>query len=331
MPIRPFAVCLLGVLLFGSRLPATLAEDADPEPDASALATVPMPTLGGTQFWADQLLFREWRIQRNAVTGHCRLLDGNNLRHAWGTLDECRGALEEIKRRKQLRPMQGTAVILLHGLGDTRGNMALLAKYIERHSDFTVFNVTYPSTREGIEDHAQSLARIVENLDGIERIHFAGHSMGNIVVRRYLGDQTDPTSGRRPDPRFGRMVMIGPPNHGSIAATTLGENGLFQFILGEPGQQLGRKWVWLESSLATPQFEFGIIAGGLRNERGINPLLPGDNDGVVTLESTRLAGARDFLVVPVLHALMPADRAVQEATLRFLREGCFLDDGSRRE
>ena len=46
----------------------------------------PMPTLGGKQFWADELFFHQWRIQRNVFTGHCRLLDEHDLRHASGTL-----------------------------------------------------------------------------------------------------------------------------------------------------------------------------------------------------------------------------------------------------
>ncbi|MGQ9575532.1 MAG: hypothetical protein ACUVUC_09450 [Thermoguttaceae bacterium] len=41
-----------------------------------------MPTLGGKQFWADELLFHQWRIQRNVLTGHCRLLVGRKLMRA---------------------------------------------------------------------------------------------------------------------------------------------------------------------------------------------------------------------------------------------------------
>ncbi|MEX2316997.1 MAG: hypothetical protein WD669_07590, partial [Pirellulales bacterium] len=44
-------------------------------------------TAGGKQFWADLWFFHEWRIQRNALTGHYRLLDGANYRRASGTLE----------------------------------------------------------------------------------------------------------------------------------------------------------------------------------------------------------------------------------------------------
>ena len=121
--------------------------------------------------------------------------------------------------------------------------------------------------------------------------------------------------------------MLGPPNHGSVAATSFSDNRLFTTVLGKPGQELGREWTWLESDLATPQCEFGIIAGGLGNEQGFNPMLPGDDDGVVTMASTRLAGASDFVLVPTVHMLLPLDRRVMKYTLSFLQQGNF---GSRQ-
>ena len=71
-------------------------------------------------------------------------------------------------------------------------------------------------------------------------------------------------------------------------------------------------WEALEPKLATPHFEFGILAGGKGDGRGYNPLIPGDDDAVVTVESTRLAGARDFRVLPVLHSFFMNDKRVQE-------------------
>jgi hypothetical protein len=56
-----------------------------------------MQTLGGRQFWGDVQFFRGWRIQRNIFTGHYRLLDEHDFRHAWGTLDECRAKLEQVR------------------------------------------------------------------------------------------------------------------------------------------------------------------------------------------------------------------------------------------
>jgi pimeloyl-ACP methyl ester carboxylesterase len=285
---------------------------------------VPIPTMGGKQVWADELFFHDWRIQRNVVLKeHCRLLDGNNLRRAWGTFEHCFEKLSEIRRDQKLPPMEGAALVLLHGLGRSRSSMSALAKYAKKDGQYTTFNVGYPSTRREIADHAKALAKIIQNLHGIERIDLVGHSMGNIVIRRYLGDQTDDSTSRKPDPRIKRIVMLGPPNHGSVIATALRDNGLFTAVMGKPGQELGREWAWLEADLATPRCEFGIIAGGLANDSGFNPALPGDDDGVVAVASARLDGATDFVLLPVLHSVMPLDRKVQAHTLRFLKTGRF--------
>ena len=128
------------------------------EPQGAAQATtIPMPTLGGKQFWADELFFHQWRIQRNVYTEQCRLLDGDDYRHASGSYEHCLAALEAIKIRRKLPPMHGRAVIVLHGLAHTREGMAGLAQYLQQHGGYQeVFNVGYPSTRLDIGEHARA-------------------------------------------------------------------------------------------------------------------------------------------------------------------------------
>lgn len=316
---------LATVLVLGCTLAWLAAEETEvPEVRLPGSQLVPMPTLGGTQFWADELFFHQWRIQRNVVDDHCRLLDENNLRYASGTFDECRARLEQIKRQRNLPPMQGKAVIVLHGLAHTRAAMNGICKYLHDRGGYEIINVAYPSTRKSIGEHARTLAEIVKRLEGVEEINFVGHSMGNIVIRHFLGDKTDPAIGLHPDPRVHRFVMLGPPNHGATLATGLATNPVFTAVAGEPGQELGRYWAFEERRLAIPACEFGIVAGGRGDKKGFNPFLSGDNDGIVTVESARLAGASDFLVVPVLHAVLMDDHRVQECTLRFLQEGCFI-------
>jgi|CEGF01.1.fsa_nt_gi hypothetical protein len=48
------------------------------------LPNVKTPTMGGEFWWNDLASCDGWRVQRNSVTGHCRILDGNNVRQAWG-------------------------------------------------------------------------------------------------------------------------------------------------------------------------------------------------------------------------------------------------------
>ena len=174
------------------------------------------------------------------------------------------------------------------------------------------------------------MAHVIEHLDGISEINFVAHSLGNIVVRHYLGDQSDPQHGRRPDGRIRRFVMLGPPNQGSIAATTLADNMIFRYAAGPSGQQLGAQWAQIQPHLVTPACEFGIIAGGRLDGKGFNPLLSGDNDGLVTVESTKLAGAADFLVVPVLHSSLVDEPRVMQLCVRFLEHGYFVSESGRQ-
>ena len=92
---------------------------------------------------------------------------------------------------------------------------------------------------------------------------------------------------------------------------------------------LARQWKALEEKLATPACEFGILAGGRGTAKGYNPWLGQDNDMVVSVESTRLPGATDFAVLPVLHTLMMDDATVQQYTLNFLRHGYFVAPDER--
>lgn len=330
-------ILCIGIVVF-ARLLGMASRLAGQDP-ADAQAQVPMPTLGGKQFWADELFFHQWRIQRHAVTGHYRLLDEHDLRYASGTYDACKAVLDKIKQQRGLPRMTGKAVIVLHGLVRSRSSMESLCRYLREKGGYQVFNVEYPSTQEDIAEYARSLRHIVDNLEDIDEINFIGHSMGNIVIRHYLGDllrqetwkQTPNAiaADRRAKRRFHRFVMLAPPNNGALLAETFANNVLFKEIFGDAGLQLGRDWPELEKRLVTPSFEFGIIAGGKSNGKGYNPLLPGDNDATISVETTKLEGASDFIVLPILHSFVMDDARVQEYTLRFLDHGYFISEQER--
>jgi pimeloyl-ACP methyl ester carboxylesterase len=287
------------------------------------------PTLGGTQFWTDRLIYGEWRIQQNAVTGHFRLLDDHDVRQASGTYGECRAEFMRLKQERQLPPLKTTAVVTLHGLGGWRGIMQPLADYLAEEGNWTSINFTYASTRRNVADHAQALAAVIDNLADVDQVHLVAHSLGNIVVRRYLDLRAADRYSQRHGAKIGRVVMIGAPNQGSAVARLLENNKLFEWIGGSSAQQLGAAWAEIETRLATPP-HFGIIAGTTLGGAGANPLVPGDDDLIVGVEETKLAGAEDFLVVPSTHTLLLTKREVRLATLKFLQEGFFISAEARQ-
>jgi len=290
-----------------------------------------LTTMGGTQFWTDLRHRSGWRIQRHYATGHCRLLDPNDVRRAWGTLEQCEASLAALIETEPVPPNSKTVVILVHGLARTRGCWVPMTRCVQEHTRWQVIDFTYASSRKPVSDHAQALRQVIETLGPeVKQIHFAGHSLGNIVVRHYLADTTSTDNLRQGDPRIGRIVMIGPPNHGSKMARVLQPTGVFSFVTGRSGVELGKDWEQLEGKLAVPKCEFGIIAGGSKeNGQGYNPLLSGSGDMTVSLEEAKLAGASDLMVHPLFHATMMKQSEVCAATVRFLQTGCFSESGTR--
>ncbi len=326
---REFCAALCAVAAGGGRLLGDEVLD-DVANDAPAMINVVAPTAGGKQFWADEWFFHDWHIQRNVLTGHCRLLDGKNRRHAWGTFNACRAEFERIRRRHRLPPMQGKAVVVLHGLFRSPGAMRPLCAVLANGTGYTTFNVGYPTTRGSVGDHARSLDSVIESLVGISEINFVAHSLGNLVVRNWLKDRSDAGRDLPDGQRFGRMVMLAPPNHRPQLAAKLLQSDLAKMVAGRAAEELNEDWPTLEPKLATPPFEFGILTGGKGDDEGYNPLIPGDDDAVVTVESTRLAGACDFRVLPVLHTFMMNDPQVQTYTLNFITNGYFESEAERK-
>ncbi len=287
--------------------------------DALLERNLTMKTLGGRQFWGDVLYFHDWRIQKSVLTQRYRLLDGNDYRHAAGTLEECRAKLEAIKKEKNLPPMSGKAVIALHGIIRSSKSFNKMRGRLQ-DAGYTVFGFDYPSTRVEISDSAEFLHNVIESLDGIEEIDFVVHSMGGLVVRSYLS--------KHRDPRIKRMVMLGVPNLGADMADRLRENPLYRAIFGPAGQQLVTDGAGFIAKLPTPDFEFAVIAGARGTLDGYNPLIRGDDDGTVAVAGTRLPGATDFATVRCLHSFLMFNDEAIDYTLRFLGEGHLRADGS---
>lgn len=277
-----------------------------------------MKTLGGRQFWGDVHYFHDWRIQRNVFTGHYRLIDGEDQRHMAGSFPECLERLHAIRKERKLPPMGGKAVLLLHGIIRSSKSMSKLCQPLEERG-YRVFAFDYPSTRVDISEAATYLHRALESLEGIEEINFIVHSMGGLVVRAYLAEHRDP--------RIKRMVMMGVPNLGADMANRVRDLGLFRAIFGPAGQQLVNDPEGFIAGLPTPDFEFAIIAGARGTLTGYNPLIPGDDDGTVSITSTRLPGAADFVTVPAIHSFIMCDERAIEYAVRFIATGRLRADG----
>lgn len=304
-----------------STLDTDAAEAASGQPENEvdvAVNRFGVPTMGGVQFWGDVAFLQGWKIQRNVFTGHHRLLDHRNKAYFSGTLEQCEAALQKIRQEKKLTADTGRAVVLIHGIGRSSRSFPKLIDRL-RTDGYVVVPFEYPSTRLPLEQSAECLECVLQSLTDVASIDFVVHSMGGLVVRTLLKRQRD--NDTPADPRLHRMVMLGTPNHGAELADMLRTTAAFGLIYGPAGQQLVTASNGTIGQLPVPDFEFAVIAGGKGTPRGYNPLLPGDNDGTVTVASTRLNGAADFLLVPRLHSFLMNDATVINATSHFLQHG----------
>ena len=212
-------------------------------------------------------------------------------------------------------------VVLLHGLARTPRSMARIERELTQ-AGYVVVNLPYPSRKAPIEALSEGVFDRIRDsvpLRDCTRVHFVTHSMGGIVLR-------DMISKHRIE-RLGRVVMLGPPNQGSELVDRLGSWRLFRWINGPAGQQLGTGPDSVPGRLGPVDFELGVIAGD-RSINWINSgMIPGADDGKVSVERTKVAGMKDHLVVHTTHPTMLSHRTVISAVRRFLKTGTFRDVG----
>ncbi len=210
--------------------------------------------------------------------------------------------------------------ILLHGLARTNASMGTLENTL-RDAGYVVHNVDYPSrtaTVDVLADKIVGHALAVARKAGAVRIHFVTHSLGGILVRSYLA--------KHRVPELGRVVMLGPPNQGSEVVDRIGSWWLFRKINGPAGGELGTGATAAPNQLGPVNFPVGVIAGS-RSINGINSLMiPGSDDGKVSIEHTKVAGMADHIVVPANHPYLMKNPAAIRQVLQFLANGAFAHE-----
>ncbi len=204
----------------------------------------------------------------------------------------------------------GDTVILVHGLWTNRAVMLYLAAALARRG-FRTRPVGYLSAMRDFEHNAARIGRAIAAADG-RRVHLVAHSMGGVVALRALGD--------RPDPRVGRLVLLGAPIAGCEGGRQMARSRWGARFLGTT------RSLWL----AMPRLDIpaGVEAGAIAGTRrfGLGALmlrLPAPNDGVVTVDETRHPRLADHIVLPVAHSQMLVSPATARQVAAFLEHGRF--------
>lgn len=200
-------------------------------------------------------------------------------------------------------------IVLIHGLW-THGLIMLPMAHMLQKYGYDTHHFSYHTISETLEQSAARLQEFVQQL-AAEQLHFVGHSLGGLLIRKFLQ--------RYPDQAPGRIVTLGTPHSGSYVASHLGRSGLMRKLFGCSLPPLtGDITPW------QGERELGAIAGSRSIGLGfIIRDLPKPNDGTVSIDETRLETMRDHITLPYTHTSMLMAEEVAKQVHDFLQTGQF--------
>jgi pimeloyl-ACP methyl ester carboxylesterase len=200
-------------------------------------------------------------------------------------------------------------VILVPGIGLGGSELLVLAWHLRR-SGLRVEIFWKNPWRCSLAASAQALHQMLQARQ-IEMPHLVAHSLGGQVALQMLRDY--------PQQRVGRIVLLGTPLSGCLAARRMLRLPGGRWILGEA----------LASVCGQPappfsfSWEIGAVAGRLNFLLGLVLCPHRHNDTLVCVEETQHPDLRDHCVLLVSHTSMLLSKRVSARIICFLRSGTF--------
>jgi len=224
------------------------------------------------------------------------------------------GSDNEIKADDKTTDAKTETIVLIHGLGRSNTAMWLMAKRFKK-AGYNVQRVGYDSLGQTPDQIQEEVSKQINDCctQMTKPVHFVGHSLGGLMIRAYLGSNEVEN--------LGKVVLIGSPNSGT-PVVDIHKDKWWMKLAGETASALGTESGGFPKSLPKPTYPLGIIAGIVESSP-LSDAIPGDDDGMVPVDSTRVEGMSDFIVVPTSHSMMRYNRAVFNETISFLRSGKF--------
>jgi pimeloyl-ACP methyl ester carboxylesterase len=213
-------------------------------------------------------------------------------------------------------------IVFLHGIGRSHSSMGFLEKSFAQEG-YRVLALTYPSRDKNLNDLAvwihdnEKFQRFATGVSG--HIHFVTHSMGGLVVREYLSKyQTEIEAGGK----LGAVIMLAPPLNGSEIADAYHRYFWYKGFYGPAGMELTTA---AQSALHYDiYYDLGVIAGTKSWAYPDSFLIPGPNDGRVSVESTKIKGMRDHITINASHTFIMHRKDVFDYISGFIKNRRFL-------
>jgi pimeloyl-ACP methyl ester carboxylesterase len=204
------------------------------------------------------------------------------------------------------------AVVYVHGLWMPGEESLVLKTRLSREFGLALHAFRYSAATTAMNLISERLAEFVHALASPE-VHFVGHSLGGLVIYRFLE--------RFPDQPPGRVVFLGTP---SVASRAAEHAARFAPIAHLMGQSVAEELLQPRERRWSQARALGIVAG--TQPLGLGQLLAHfrePNDGTVAVSETRMPGATDHISLPVSHLGMLVSARVAHETGRFLTYGHF--------
>ena len=203
-------------------------------------------------------------------------------------------------------------VVYVHGLWMPGEESLVLRTRLAHEFALTLHAFRYSAVFSDMSRITASLAEFVRELAAPE-VHFLGHSLGGLVIHRFLE--------RFPEQPPGRVVFLGTP---SVASRAAEHAARFAPIAHLMGQSVAEELLQPRERRWTHPDPLGIVAG--TQPIGLGQLLAHfdeENDGTVAVSETCMPGATDHIVLPVSHLAMLVSARVAQETGLFLTQGHF--------
>lgn len=187
-------------------------------------------TFGGIFFWEDIFFYQKWRIQRNCVTGHYRLLDSWDIRRASGTFETCQKAFASYISIYELKKQPQNMIILLHGYLDSKNIFRRLWRKLMM-TNSTIAAINFPTLFRSTLASAHQLVFFLNHMEDIQEVSFVTKGIGNMILQKALDFPPEMQTFKN-DVKIGRIVQINPVTEPSLLCEFLAKFRLLRYCLG---------------------------------------------------------------------------------------------------
>ena len=202
---------------------------------------------------------------------------------------------------------------LIHGLSAPRWVMRPLGRMLEKYG-YNTHLLHYPSRRMDASQAADYVwKQLASRINPKQPIAIISHSMGGLVMQHLLA--------RYQPQGIHSLIMIAPPNHGVELVSRFEKSFLTKWILyvvgALPSHTFGHQSKPLAPNIGQ-QYTCHLI-NGKTNKTISGKFIPGDNDGIVSIQSTHIAHLASEITLPYEHLVLILRQKTAKAIIQCIQ------------